>query len=138
LFYFYPEWIPLEEKTILLALVSSGVCIGEMISFSVSGYLAENRLMWGDLNVGGWASSFVWFGIVGVLWYPLFISFVYSSPLDHPTISKAELAIIYRGEWTDPIMLGLNDTTHTNTYMGMYCMRYVVYTLYVYVRQGRI
>lgn len=132
LFYFYPEWIPLEEKTILITIVSSGVCIGEIISFSLSGYLAEDRLMLGDLNVGGWASSFVWFGIVGVLWYPLFVSFVYSTPLDHPTISKAELAIIYRGEWTINTMLH-EHIMPLRAHDRVWYTRYVSNNLYIHM-----
>jgi ACS family sodium-dependent inorganic phosphate cotransporter-like MFS transporter 6/7/8 len=96
-FHFYPEWIPLAEKTIMITAVGSGMYLGEIFAFSVSGYLAETRIMWGDLNVGGWPSIFVWFGLLGVLWFPFFVMTVHSTPSEHPTITREELAIIQRG-----------------------------------------
>jgi uncharacterized metal-binding protein len=72
--------------------------LGEIFAFAVSGYLAETRIMWGDLNVGGWPSIFVWFGLLGVVWFPFFVMTVHSTPSEHPTITREEIAIIYQGE----------------------------------------
>jgi hypothetical protein len=97
-FHFYPEWIPIDDKTIMITFVGSGMYLGEIVSFSISGWLAENKLIIGDLNCGGWASIFVWFGSIGVLWFPFFVYFIYSTPAEHPTITKAELDIIHKGK----------------------------------------
>jgi MFS family permease len=39
-YHFYPEWVPLDEKTIMITIVGSGMYLGEIVSFSISGWLA--------------------------------------------------------------------------------------------------
>lgn len=52
--------------------------LGEIVGFSVSGYLCEHRIEWIDgLNIGSWPSVFVLFGCLGVIWFPIFVYFVH-------------------------------------------------------------
>jgi ACS family sodium-dependent inorganic phosphate cotransporter-like MFS transporter 5 len=78
-FYFYPEWIPLAEKTTLITTLGSGMYLGEIIGFSVSGFLCENRIdgVIQDHNIGSWPSVFILFGCLGLMWFPCFVYFVH-------------------------------------------------------------
>lgn len=52
--------------------------LGEIVGFSLSGYLCEHRIDWIDgYNIGSWPSVFVLFGCLGLLWFPCFIYFVH-------------------------------------------------------------
>ena len=81
----------------MITFVGSGMYLGEIVSFSISGWLAENEVMIGGVNCGGWPSIFVLFGALGVMWFPFFVYFIYSTPAEHPTITKSELDIIHKG-----------------------------------------
>lgn len=98
-FYFYPEWVPLEEKTIMIPTIGSGMYLGEIVGFSLSGFLCENRIEWIEgYNIGSWPSVFVLFGAIGILWFPIFIYFVHSTPEEDPGISQEELHLIHKGK----------------------------------------
>ena len=48
--------------------------MGEIVGFSLSGYLCEHRIEWIDgYNIGSWPSVFVLFGCLGLVWFPVFI-----------------------------------------------------------------
>ena len=48
--------------------------------------------------MGGWDTVFYVFGVVGILWYPLWVLCAYERPEDHPGISAEELAYINKGK----------------------------------------
>lgn len=91
---FFPKWIPLKEKTIMVATTMSGIYLGEIIGFSFSGYLIQSNVMIGGVDFGGWSSVFYFFGMVGVLWYPLWCWLAYEDPNSHPYITPEEIALI--------------------------------------------
>lgn len=56
-------------------------------------------------SVGGWPSAFWIFGLIGLVWFPIYAVLAYERPEDHPSINPAELAFIHKGE--RPIILML-------------------------------
>lgn len=99
-YHFFPKWIPLHEKTLMISIFGSGMYMGEIIGFSFSGYLVEetnSNLKIGDLSIGGWPSAFYFFGMIGLLWTPFYYWNVYGSPQEHPTISIEERQLIAKG-----------------------------------------
>lgn len=90
-FHYFPLWVAASEKTFMIPFIVSGTYVGEVIAFSLSGYLAES-VYW-----GGWPSIFYLFGIAGLMWFPLWIYAAHESPAEHPTITKEEIAFINKG-----------------------------------------
>jgi MFS transporter, ACS family, solute carrier family 17 (sodium-dependent inorganic phosphate cotransporter), member 5 len=115
-FHFFPKWVPLAEKTLMISTVGCGmymVCLslllppllltllrqqGEILGFSISGYLVgtSSDIRIQGFQVGGWPLPFYLFGLIGIIWTPFFLATIYSSPEEHPTITREELALIKR------------------------------------------
>jgi hypothetical protein len=89
-YYMFPVWVPLKEKSLMVCMIMSGMYFGEMIGISASGVLIESS--W------GWASVFYVFAIVGICWFPYWIVFAYERPEDHPKISEKEIELINEGK----------------------------------------
>lgn len=51
----------------------------------------------GDQSVGGWPSAFWILGLVGLVWFPIWIWKSYETPADCPYINPKELAILHEG-----------------------------------------
>ena len=81
----------------MIPFIVSGTYVGEVIAFSLSGYLAESTYFIDGEDWGGWPSIFYVFGIAGLMWFPLWIYAAHESPAEHPTISKEEIAFINKG-----------------------------------------
>lgn len=84
------KWIPPMERSKFGALVYAGVNFGTVISLPLSGWLCTLDFM------GGWPLSFYIFGVLGIVWFFLWIYLVYDSPHSHPRISIKERAYIER------------------------------------------
>ena len=97
IFHFLPRWVPIVEKTSIVPIIYSGMYIGEIIAFSVSGLLVESHIVSNHISLGGWPSVFYLFGLAGILWYPAWLYFAYESPEDHPYITEAERRFILSG-----------------------------------------
>jgi hypothetical protein len=98
LYHYIPIWIPIEEKTFLIPAVLSGMYLGEIVGFSLSGVLVGSDITIADKFYGGWPSVFYVFGLVGLLWFPLWAYLAYESPEKHPSITKDELLLIRKGK----------------------------------------
>ena len=96
-FHFFPRWIPTAEKTSMIATVFSGMYVGEIIGFSLSGVLVDSVIIANGQDIGGWPSVFYVFGIVGILWYPYWTYMAYETPEEHPYMEKEELLLIRQG-----------------------------------------
>lgn len=72
----------------------SGLYLGEILCFLLSGYLVVSNVTVFELQIGGWVSVFWVFGMVGLLWVPVWVMCIYESPEDHPSISLDELAML--------------------------------------------
>lgn len=58
-----------------------GSSVGAALTYAVGGYL---------ITMFGWESIFYVSGGLGLIWIICWISFVYDSPAEHPTISERE------------------------------------------------
>ena len=94
---FFVAWIPPQDKTYMIATMFSGVYMGEIVGFSLSGALIDCTIIVGDTDLGGWPSVFYVFGLLGVLWFPVWCIYAYDSPEVHPGITPEELAYIRGG-----------------------------------------
>jgi hypothetical protein len=97
-FHFFPTWVPIAEKTLMIPAIASGMYMGEILGFSLSGYLVESTLMINGYDYGGWPSVFYVFGCVGILWFPYWAWYSYETPGHHPKITSEELAFINQGK----------------------------------------
>lgn len=98
-FHFYNFWIPLQDKTLMIACLLSGTYVGEIIGFACSGSLISASFILPDgSDAGGWPAVFYIFGLSGILWGPLWFMRAYDRPEQHPHITKEELAYINAGK----------------------------------------
>jgi hypothetical protein len=98
-YHFFPRWIPLNEKTLMISLFGSGMYMGEIVGFSLSGYLVSTNdsIKFHGIQLGGWPSAFYFFSFIGLVWTPFYFYNVYGSPEEHPTISLEERQLIRKG-----------------------------------------
>eukprot|EP01041_Mallomonas_annulata_P012105 gene12105-25395_t len=97
-YYFFPRWIPNNEKTIMIATFMSGIYLGSCIGFSVSGMIAADHFDFFGYHLGGWPAIFYFFGVVGIAWVPLWMYYAYEDPKDHPDITQNELDYLNKGK----------------------------------------
>jgi hypothetical protein len=97
-YHFFPIWVPLPEKTLMIPAIISGMYLGEIIGFSLSGILISWDITINGQSWGGWQVIFYIFGLCGVLWFPYWALFAYESPDKHPKITKEELDYIREGK----------------------------------------
>ncbi|XP_071038084.1 putative inorganic phosphate cotransporter isoform X1 [Parasteatoda tepidariorum] len=86
------RWVPTMERSRVSAIVYTGCTVGVVVSFAVSGVLCDSDFL------GGWPSVFYVFGAIGCIWYLFWHFLIYERPEDHPRITKAELALIKKGQ----------------------------------------
>nr|WAS27827.1 putative vesicular glutamate transporter-like protein [Apostichopus parvimensis] len=77
----WSKWAPPLERSKLATIAFSGSYAGAVLGMPVSGYLAD---------YAGWPSVFYVFGVLGIIWFFIFMYMVSDSPALHPTISKEE------------------------------------------------
>jgi len=130
IYHFYPIWIPgtpmhqlccvqpvtcrhrlfvEPEKTFLIPFIVSGIYFGEIVGFSFSGLLVQSQLYAGGIPLGGWQTVFYLFGLMGLLWFPVWMYVVCETPSSHPTISEEELDYILRSNGSYSIADGAAD-----------------------------
>jgi len=74
-------WAPPLERTKLNGLAVNGACLGTLVIFSLSGYIAEHL---------GWAAIFYVTGASSLVWVVLWFFLVADTPSKHPYISNEE------------------------------------------------
>ena len=94
LFQFFSKWVAPRERTIMVTSAISGMYMGEIIGFGLSGILCESSLISAGVEYGSWPSAFYVFGLMGIFWYPFWVYLAYESPDLHPTITKEEIDFI--------------------------------------------
>lgn len=95
IYHFLPKWVPTQEKTIIVATIINGIYAGEILGFSISGYLVDHDyFIYDDVSIGGWQGCFYFFGFLGIIWYPVWLLLAYETPDIHPYITKEELEFI--------------------------------------------
>jgi len=98
IYHFLPSWIPLNEKTIMVASILTGPYLGEILGFSLSGKLVSDDYIIGNVTIEGWEACFYIFGIIGILWFPLWMYFAAETPESHASITIAEIEYIKKGK----------------------------------------
>ncbi|XP_056641371.1 sialin-like [Diorhabda sublineata] len=76
------KWVPASERSTIGTMVYSGSQIGTVLCSAISGALITTTQTW--------SSVFYFFGGSGILWYIFWQILCYSSPEQHPFISKKE------------------------------------------------
>ncbi|XP_067135474.1 vesicular glutamate transporter 2-like [Centruroides vittatus] len=74
-------WAPPLERSRLATIAFCGSYAGAVLGMPLSGMLINNL---------GWASSFYFYGLLGILWYIVWLAVVFERPSKHPTISAEE------------------------------------------------
>lgn len=97
-FYMYPKWVPAEEQTSMITMVMSGLYLGEIICFLLSGDLVVSKFSLFGVQIGGWIAVFWVFGVAGMMWTPLWMFCVHETPEQHPTITQEELRLLQGGD----------------------------------------
>ena len=90
----YPKWIPPSEQTVMITCIMSGLYLGEIFCFLLSGYMVVSDVtVWG-VQIGGWQAVFWVFGVIGLMWCPFWIVCIHETPEEHPDITAEELLML--------------------------------------------
>ena len=81
-------WVPIQERSASLAMLTVGNYLGVVITSPVSAALSQHGF------AGGWPSVFYVFGILGCLCFLPWTYNIYNTPAEHPRISGEELLYI--------------------------------------------
>ncbi|CAL1281269.1 unnamed protein product, partial [Larinioides sclopetarius] len=81
------RWSPKLERSRFSTFTMSGGLLGSVIAMPLSGVISSCS------SLGGWPTVFTFFGILGCIWFVVWLYFIKDSPLDHPTISLSELQL---------------------------------------------
>lgn len=81
-------WVPLKERSKLGSFVFGGGQVGTIVGTALSGLLLD--------YFEGWESVFYFFGILGALWFVIFIMICYKDPESHPFIKDEEKEYLQR------------------------------------------
>ncbi|XP_048241668.1 uncharacterized transporter slc-17.2-like [Haliotis rufescens] len=88
----WSKWAPKDEKASLTTCAYSGVSIGGILTFFISGYLGGVSLD------NGWPLIFYVFGGFTLLCVFPWVVFVSDSPRDHPRITEKEMKLFTRDQ----------------------------------------
>ncbi|XP_046451173.1 putative inorganic phosphate cotransporter [Daphnia pulex] len=78
------KWVPTFERTTIGAFVLAGTQFGTVIIMPLSGWLCSLEFD------NGWPLAFYVPGIIGVIWFTLWVFLVFDSPSVHPRIAEDE------------------------------------------------
>lgn len=81
----FGRWIPPGERSRSVALLLSGVPIGNVVALLSSGWLVAHY---------GWPSVFYVFGALGIVWVVAWVALAYNDPLAHPRLSAEERTLL--------------------------------------------
>jgi len=93
----------------MIPFIVSGIYFGEIVGFSFSGLLVQSQLYAGGASLGGWQTVFYLFGLLGLLWFPVWMYVVCETPSSHPTITEEELKYILRSNDSYSVPDGASD-----------------------------
>uniref|UniRef100_A0A6M2DW71 Putative permease of the major facilitator superfamily protein n=1 Tax=Xenopsylla cheopis TaxID=163159 RepID=A0A6M2DW71_XENCH len=78
------KWIPPLERSKFAAYVYAGTHFGTIVSLPLTGWLCTLQ------TYGGWPLAFYVFGILGIIWFMVWLYLVFDSPVAHPRITAEE------------------------------------------------
>lgn len=82
------EWFPVRERAFGMAIFNSGAALGAVVAPPLIVYMQLRY---------GWQSTFLFTGMLGLLWLPLWL-LVYHPPQNHPWITEHERNLIRDGQ----------------------------------------
>ncbi|KAK1129788.1 hypothetical protein K0M31_019498 [Melipona bicolor] len=82
------QWTPPEERSKIGSLVFAGAQLGTVVANSLSGVILHYSTM-------GWPAVFYVFGVIGVLWFLIWLVTCYNNPDTHPFISEREQKFLH-------------------------------------------
>ncbi|KAJ9582423.1 hypothetical protein L9F63_003221 [Diploptera punctata] len=117
LFQLYTRWASPAERTSLVAIAYTGLPIGNIIIYPLSGVLCQYGFD------GGWSSIFYITGMFGLSCSIAFFFLVYDNADTHPRISEKEK--LYLKQYTLKTS-SKNGFLSALPYLGMLCMRIAI------------
>lgn len=78
------KWFPHQERVRLFTFVGTGTPIGLIIGMQLSGLITD---------AVGWEAVFYTIAAGGAAWFIVYFFLLYSTPADHPRISKVSVMI---------------------------------------------
>ena len=81
----FRRWVPESERSRAVTRFLSGIPIGQIVGFLVTGWLTSRF---------GWPASFYLFGLIGFIWTALWVARVSNDPADDKYITTEELRLL--------------------------------------------
>ncbi|CAJ1959722.1 unnamed protein product [Cylindrotheca closterium] len=94
---FASYWFPANERATLVAMVTSGSDLGNILALLISPWLIQ-------MTDGRWQVIYIVFSILSMVWLVFFMRHVTSNPQEHSLVSKLELDLIQLGSAGLPII----------------------------------
>ncbi|XP_063913545.1 sialin-like [Zophobas morio] len=83
----WSNWVPPLERTTVVTIALTGTHVGTIVSIVASAWLTDTF---------GWPTPFYVFGIITLIWFILWLSFIGETPADDKKISVLELEYIQK------------------------------------------
>lgn len=80
------QWTPPEERSMIGSLVFAGAQLGTVFGTLLSGMI---------LHYYSWPAVFYVFGMLGALWFLVWVLVCYNNPYEHPFISEKEVKYLH-------------------------------------------
>lgn len=92
LYNLFSSWTDPGERATLMSIAYAGIPTATVATFPLTSWLCYSGLD------GGWPMAFYVPGTTGLVWCALFYVLIYSTPEDHPRITKGELEYLRGSE----------------------------------------
>jgi len=99
----FSQWFPIRERGRANGMMFLGSRVGGMLSVPIA-----NRL----ISQWGWRASFVFFGLLGLVWAAAWFVWYRDRPEDHPGVNAEELVWI-RGRMQYPTPISKTESANT-------------------------
>ncbi|XP_022255305.1 sialin-like isoform X2 [Limulus polyphemus] len=81
------SWVPVHERSVLVAITGQGAMFGLLIAAPLTGAICKNL---------SWEYAFYIYGSLGCLWFVFWMWYVHNSPEEHPYMSEEERSYILK------------------------------------------
>ena len=93
----FRRWVPESERSRAVTRFLSGIPVGQIVGFLVTGWLTS-RL--------GWPASFYLFGLIGFIWTAFWLARISNDPADDRHITAQELRLLQADTQIEQVPLG--------------------------------
>jgi ACS family sodium-dependent inorganic phosphate cotransporter len=84
----FHRWVPSSERSRAVTRFLSGVPVGQVVGFIVTGWLTSRF---------GWPTSFYLFGMIGFVWTAVWLAKISNDPARDPRITAPEIELLRSG-----------------------------------------